>query len=443
MIRTIKRFYHPGLKLPNTKLCLPICPVNEQSTYYKPVHSNKVQEIQLNLENKFSYETNNINCSSYRIFSFLKENIMYLPTSHNTPVSTALKSLRNINPNKFLEKMDKTVVDGNGVFVDNEENRNKLLQLMNYCESDQEKNIIESAIYGIFSNFGDSIYIANDYLNVGKNKIIVANYPDKVSGREIEKCGTIAYSLLNGNYPVLLDKHVNFEGEANIKFIPAIILENGIRYQLCISYNSSRSSVDCIENMNKYLRKLGHPLLKDICFSPEKGIEQHFYHLDCILNFYCTSEYQYFENINDFWENYKRNGTITIEMNKIKNKEKVKQMLHKIFMNIIEVDYEDDLLCANMIMTRDGIIGSSNLTNQNDFLEINKSLFFNHPSTGGGGAHKCCSNVLEQNSPIKLDEWAYFSKYYNIDIDQHFLEGVEQEIERIKHFTIMNNNKQD
>ena len=52
----------------------------------------------------------------------------------------------------------------------------------------REKSFIESAIYGIFSNYGDSIYIANDYLQVSNNHVILSNYPSEISQREIEKC---------------------------------------------------------------------------------------------------------------------------------------------------------------------------------------------------------------------------------------------------------------
>ena len=168
----------------------------------------------------------------------------------------------------MLETMN--ITDNNGVFINNDINKNKLLNLLNLCGTIEEKKIIDSAIYGIFSNYGDSIYIANDYLQVSNNHVILSNYPE-ISQREIEKCRIVAYCLLLGNYPILLDNNINFEGEANIKFIPAQIINKSknINYQMCISYNSSRSDLKCINNINKYLDKLNLPLLKNINIEPK------------------------------------------------------------------------------------------------------------------------------------------------------------------------------
>ena len=38
---------------------------------------------------------------------------------------------------------------------------------------------------------------------------------------------------------------------------------------MCISYNSSRSDLKCINNINKYLDKLNFPLLKNINIEPK------------------------------------------------------------------------------------------------------------------------------------------------------------------------------
>ena len=98
------RYYHPGYQIFNNKLCLPLCPINNESIYYKPVWGNKIQEIQLNKKN-FKYNTDDINLSSKNIDNLLNNNIIYLPTSHNTPIDTALYSCRNLDANKFLSKI--------------------------------------------------------------------------------------------------------------------------------------------------------------------------------------------------------------------------------------------------------------------------------------------------------------------------------------------------
>lgn len=429
-MKSIKRFYHPGFS--NTKkLCLPLCPPNIKSTYQTHVWGNKIQQIQLNTNKKYSYETNKINFYSYKISKFYNHNTIFIPTSHNTPISTALRSLRNIDSDRFISKIDNDIIDYHGIFINNPTNINKLLKLINYCETKREKDILTSALFGIISNYGDSIYIANDFLNISDNIIIVANYPDLVSAREIEKCRNIAYSLIYGNYPLLLDKNIYFEGEANIKYIPVIIHENEQDYQLCLTYNSTRSSTKCITNINKYLSLLGKPLLKEIQFSPKDTMAEYFYHFDCILNFTTNDKYQHFNSMDDFWKNYKKNGTIAVEINGLDDLEYSKNKLNNIFKNIINVKKEDDLLCANMIMMENGFVGSSNLSNKNSF-EFNNTLFFEHPSTGGGGAHKCCSNVITKNNEISVDDWINFSRNLNIEIDSQLLNGVKDEIKRIK-----------
>ena len=438
MSRIFKRFYHPGYGSYNLKkICLPRCPDNTISKYYKPVWGNKIQEIQLD-ENEFLYNTNEINYYSTKIRKLFNNQAIYIPTSHNTPVKTALRSCRNLsNLDNYLIKLNVlNITDDNGVFINNTKNRTKLLYLVNFAETNEEKIILTNAIYGIMSNYGDSIYIANDYLQVSDKHLVISNYPNEVSQREIERCRIVAYSLLFGNYPILLDKEIDFEGEANIKFIPAFIQDlinsNTKRdhhnlQQMCISYNSSRSDPSCINNINKYLGRLDLPLLKPIQLSPKDEFKTYFYHLDCIMNFSVdSSQMQYFSCEGDFWENYKKNGTLVYEKNGFE--EKYLHKLNMLFDTMIPVSKEDDLLCANMIVTENNIVGSSKLKNKS---EIPNFYNFNHPSHGGGGAHKCCSNTLNMNDMITVDKWLSFSQDIGIEIEDSFVKGVKSEIERI------------
>ena len=457
-IKMFKRFYHPGMNGVR-KLCLPMCPSNQTSVYYQHVWGNKIQEIQLKGDKDNSYETNDINFYSHGISKFFNDDTVYLPSSHNTPVTTAIRSLRNVDPSKFLTFMEKNgmltsnlsddanLIDYNGVFIDTNKNRDRMMRLLNICQNKREKNIIKNAIFGIFSNFGDSVYIANDFLSVSDDKLVIANYPDKVSGREIERCRIVAYSLLTGNYPIILDKNINFEGEANVKFIPAMVdhhIGNGQtdRYQMCFGYDSSRSCTKSIPNINKYLKMMNIPQLKEICLYPDPNVKEYFYHFDCIVNFHTDNEdkTQYFEisdneSFMSFMDSYRKNGTVVVEMNGINDKEKTKAILESIFENIVIVSKDDDLLCANMIMMQNGIVGSSRLTNQDDFESLNRTYFFNHPSTGGGGAHKCCSNVIiDHKTSISVDNWLEFLKEYEMqdNINSEFIQGVKDEIVRIK-----------
>ena len=432
-LKIAKRYYHPGYS-PYRKMALPLCPLNNISKYYKPVWGNKIQEIQLN--NKIilynSYITNHINIYSKLISNHFNNNVYFLPTSHNTPISTALYSCRNLDANKFLSKIDNTGISVDEVFVNTQENKKKLLSILKYCDNPREYNTLNNAIYGIFSNFADSIYIANDYLQVGKNYLFVCNYPSKASQREIERSRIIATALEYGNMPILLDNHINFEGEANIKYIPAIIEENNQKYQLCLTYNSSRSELECIENMNKYLKKLNVPLLKEIRLHPIKGYEKYFYHQDCIINFYSENKLQIFNSEEDFLNNYEKNGTaIVIKRGFDDNNLKI---LNRLFKKIIYVNMEDDLLSANMIVNKYGIIGSSNINNKTKKeIRDNFPFFydFEHPSSGGGGAHKCCSNVISKRKPISVSEWVSFIKDLGIEPGEQLIQGVKNELHRL------------
>ena len=433
MHRVCKRFYHPGYgNINKKKLCLPKCPKNVISKYYKPVWGNKVQEIQLG-EDIFSYNTNDINFYSDKIDNLFKNNTISIPTSHNTPIKTALRSCRNLNNlNNYICRLNQlNITDDDGVFINTKENRKKLMLLVNFAENKEERIILQNAFYGIFSNFGDSIYIANDYLEVSNKHVIVSNYPNKVSQREIERCRIVAYNLLYGNYPILLDNHIEFEGEANIKFIPAIINKNSnsnSKQQMCITYNSSRSNTKCIKNINKYLERLDIPLLKSITLSPKSEFREYFYHLDCIMNFSVdSSNIQMFDDETQFWADYKKNGTLIYEENGFKLK--YLNVLDMLFEKMIPVNKEDDLLCANMIVSPEHIVGSANIKNKH---QIPNFYNFNHPSHGGGGAHKCCSNTLNMNPTISIDEWISFSEDIGIHVDDHFIKGVKSEIDRVK-----------
>ena len=357
-----------------------------------------------------------------------------IPTSHNTPVNTALLSCRNLDYDKIINKVKKiNVCDDNGLFINNDENRKKFLNLLNYTESNKQKKILESAIYGIFSNFGDSIYIANDYLYVGKsdyNYVILSNYPDKVSQREIERSRIIAYSLKNGNMPLTLNDNITFEGEANIKFIPAIIENNNKQYQMCITYDSTRSNSKCIKEINKLLEKVNLPLLKEINLRPKKEMEKYFYHQDCILNFSTNNVVQYFKNEDDFYKNYKKNGLLVLAKNGLQ--ENYKNKINNLFKNIIEVDINEDLLAANMILSKSGAVCSSNISKIDEIKEfIPKVVNYIHPSHGGGGAHKCCSNVLKIDKEISIDEWISFCEYNNIYLNNNLIKGVKNELDRL------------
>ena len=91
IMKNFARMYHPGFNK-NRTLCL-ICKENERSVYYKFVWGNKIQQEQLK-NNKIEYETNKINHCSNKISKFYNNKTINIPTSHNTPIKTALRSCR-------------------------------------------------------------------------------------------------------------------------------------------------------------------------------------------------------------------------------------------------------------------------------------------------------------------------------------------------------------
>ena len=98
--------------------------------------------------------------------------------------------------------------------------------------------------------------------------------------------------------------------------------------------------------------------------------------------------------------------------------------LNRLFEEIVYVNKNEDLLAANMIVTNKGIIGSKKI-NKDNILQIQKNnrffFSFDHPSSGGGGAHKCCSNVINKNKEISISEWISFSNYLNIRLKKLLL----------------------
>ena len=397
-----------------------------------------MQENQLKHAQQNQYTTNDINKYSQQIKQFytptlrvereVYKRVQFVPTSHNTPIRTAIASLRNIKADKYLHWLDQQsllnpIVNPDGVFINTPDNRKTLFHMMNLCETHKERHIIEGAIYGIISNYGDSIYIANDYLCIDHDKVILANYPDKASNREIERCRVAAYALLNGNYPLLLDNDVEHEGEANIKFLPAKINN---QEQICLSYESSRSTRKSINNINQYMKLFNLPTLKDICLYPRKDKQKMLYHFDCVSNFFTNETMQHFSDMTDFYDNYKPNGTAVINdgLTPVSNR-----VLKRWFNNVVEVD---DPLGANMIMSQHGIVGCSDVELNGSF-QTNPIFMFKHPSTGGGGAHKCCSNVMKTNPPLQVEDWVHFLNQHNIPQPPlSFINGVKTEIERIQ-----------
>lgn len=409
-----RRAFHPGFN-ESKKIALPLPPKGFECKYYKSVWGNEIQKRQME-RNQNGYTTNDVIRTSHEIANFYekrKQQTVFTPTSHNTPLRFALCSCRNVDYD-LVDQLLRSLgdcLDDSGVFVNTEKNMSKALESLDFIHDLRQKKILESAFYGIFSNFADSIYIANNYLEVGDNYAVVANYPDMASQREVERSRVILFLLQNGKFPIVLQDDVNFEGEANVKFLPAV--SDGLQMAIC--YESSRSDYNAISDINIHLKKLNVRLIEPIYLNPKKDREEAFYHLDCILNFSTNGVIQNFEYVSEFYKKYRKNGVAIVANGGFEEEDLI--ILRRIFDKIHFVNTDEDPLIANMVINKNGIVGGKKINKDvlQKIRDHTEYIGIDHPSLGGGGAHKCCSNVLEQSKSITIDEWINRSKYFGVN----------------------------
>ena len=181
---------------------------------------------------------------------------------------------------------------------------------------------------------------------------------------------------------------------------------------MCISYESSRSSLRCISNINKYLDRINLPLLSTINLSPKHILRSYFYHQDCIINFLqiknikISRVFMIFGKIIKKWKSYcSKNCLDNISIIKIND----------LFEDIIYVSGED-LLAANMIVSNEGVVGTSRISNgdyiRNQFPLLKISFIHQQVEV----EYKCCSNVININKKISIDEWIAFSNDIGISL---------------------------
>ena len=62
-------------------------------------------------------------------------------------------------------------------------------------------------------------------------------------------------------------------------------------------------------------------------------------------------------------------------------------------------------------MTPEYVVAGAGLSDENiDEIKKTHSLIqYKHPSSGGGGAHKCCSNVISISDEISYQDWTEFN----------------------------------
>lgn len=430
------RFYHPGYYPLGASIALPMPPSSVECTYFSPVWGNGVQEKQLE-KGTLGYNTNDIIKRVKQTKSFLEKmgnSVRYVPTSHGSSLFSAIASCPDLEEKTvydFCKEMKfgglSRTVNGKLMFINNEYTRRDTLTLIEKSDySKLEKNVLKHAMLGVFSNFADSIYNANDYLLIydsvnARYSSIVARYPPMVSQRNIERARVVATCLLNGICPLLVK--CNFEGEANIKFFPS----NSSHLE-AIVYDSIRSDVRSVDTINKMLENRGLAPIKGHYIKVAKEYEKDFYHLDCALNFYKVGYVPL-------------KGDTVIYVEKGLTDDSI-EVLKRFFKHLIPVDANEDPLIANMIVTKEGVVGTSKISKEkiDAIKEAGKDyLGYEHPSRGGGGAHKCCSNIINRDIKKRdLEEWVKIMKTekteYEYELKDHFKEAVKEEIERIKDF---------
>merc|ERR1712083_544983 len=114
---------------------------------------------------------------------------------------------------------------------------------------------------------------------------------------------------------------------------------------------------------------------------------------------------------------------------------KSEQIMNGLFENVIKIDRNDDLLGANMVMSEHGCVGSSKLSKETkaEVRSVNKFLEYEHPSVGGGGAHKCCSNITRSGgSELSIPDWIQFTAQFDMNVPNNFIQAVELEMQRLR-----------
>ena len=188
--------------------------------------------------------------------------------------------------------------------------------------------------------------------------------------------------------------------------------------QNAIVYDSARSKLPALSEMNSILNKLKLPAISSTLVTPKQEYKEQFYHLDCVLNFSHSKNKDLLV--------YAEEGLDDGSYDKLK----------EIFKTKISVPSKNDPLVANMVVTDNCVVGGDIDTDTKKFFnQIGKNYFgYEHPSRGGGGAHKCCSNVICKRNPLTIRDWIYFLVNNNMRVDIAFLHVIFEEYERVGNF---------
>ena len=428
--------------------------------YEGPVGGNGPQAVQhKNGEKGYSIDMlRQIQQSASKKLKDAGVNVTSRETAHLQPVKSAIFSYAGIIPDRILKTLYERVLmsdvlDHEGRLINTFLNQEKIRHFLFDMQLPVAyKETLDKCLKGIFSGYADSIYIANAAFltnnSFGKKNeyqfTYVPTYPQKAMERRTEHAHDIAYALSNGTMPIILQ--AAFEGVANLKPLNYLFKINGEIYQLALGYQSSRSELKSIKEINKWQKKLGLPKYHIIKLMPQSGKENELYHKDCAINL-CTDKIQY---SNEDWSRkqitvtkilsgFKPNGIACIVNNGL-DRYSIKFINHA-FKSKVYLDPIRDPMIANVVITKNKVgqhvlLISDKMTpeNENEMKAMGVEVIkLPNLSFGGGGSWQCMSNAAAQKRPpISPEEWRRFTESHQIKLSQLLYEAVE---ERYLHLT--------
>ena len=420
--------------------------------YKKPVDGNGPQKIQQK-KGQMSYDAqavSQVNDSITKQLLALGVSVKPRVTAHAQTLKSALYSLSDIFSGDILQPVlanceALNLVDSKGCFINSTKNQDVFKNIVDLLPVDKkQKQLLNDALVGVFSHYADSVYIANDYLLYGENPTVafVARYPNKAIERNTERVHIVSELLKSGVLPILVNSP--FEGMANLKPLP---MQFSMRHQMhtfTIAYESTRSELDCIEEINDHLLKLDLPLIKPFPFRPNNSFKSTYYHMDCAFNFSVhgpikriTKPLPSFATLTSIINVYTsngedKNGVVYVAKNSLTPL--YRRGLDRLFKTVIELDPSNDPLIANVVALTnengDDIVLISDKVTPADEAKIKangiKVVKYPNNTFGGGGSHQCMKNVGVSHSPISIDDWqAFYSTKLNQRIPDLFIEALK------------------
>ena len=453
IFRTFQRHYSTGYVPPRGFIYNAKIPKGVGTCHYKkPVDGNGPQKIQQQ-KGQMSYDAqtvSEVNDSITKQLLALGVSVKPRVTAHAQTLKSALYSLSDIFSSDMLQPVlancdALNLIDSKGCFINSIKNQDVIKRVVDLLPVDNsQKQLLKDALVGVFNNFADSVYIANDYLLYGQNPTVafVARYPNKAIERNTERVHIVSELLKSGVLPILVNSP--FEGMANLKPLPMQFNMGDQMHTFTIAYESTRSELDCIEEINDNLSKLGLPLIKPFPFRPNDSLKSTYYHMDCAFNFSVHGSIKRIAKplpnfatltsiINVYTSNGEnKNGVVYVAKNSLTPL--YRRGLDRLFKTVIELDPSNDHLIANVVALTnengDDIVLISDKVTPADEAKIKangiKVVKYPNNTFGGGGSHQCMKNVGVSHSPISIDDWqAFYSTKLNQRIPDLFIEALK------------------